>query len=421
MSMQLTFIIILLILSALFSATETAYTSLSILQLRALEHRRGRASRLAFRLSQNRDMLLTTVLVGNNIVNITASALVTALTIRVFGSNAIGYATGLLTLVILIFSEITPKQLAMAHSMKIAVFMAWPIYITSLILFPIVWLLRLFASLITRLFSAHAEPEVTAEAMRYMVDAAEDVGLVDGYESDLIERAIHFSKTQVRTIMTHRTSVFRLSDEVSLKEAYPQIVASGYSRIPVYNGSEENITGIVLMRDVLRAQIKGRMDRPLSSIVRSAIYIPEQMHLDDLFYLFKQDKLQQAIVLDEYGGFSGVVTMEDVAEQLFGELFDEHERRFPDRIVEREDEPGVYLVMADTPLMQLVDDLDLSVGIQKNMTVAAYLLELSGSIPKEGEVLSAPLGIFRIISMTGNRMEAVEFHPSRANESDEER
>ncbi|MCK9548798.1 MAG: hemolysin family protein [Sphaerochaeta sp.] len=410
MNAQLAAILVLLFLSSLFSATETAYTSLSFLQLKALEGRKGRSSRIAFGLLKDRDRLLTTVLVGNNIVNLSASALTTTYAIDLFGNTAVGLATGVLTLVILVFGEITPKQLALAHSMKIAIFMAWPIRIFSAILFPLVWLLRLFSGAITRLFSSQAEPDVTHEGMRLMVDVAEDVGLVDQYESDLIERAIHFSKTQVRTIMTHRTNVFRLSDERLLSECYEAIVKSGYSRIPVYHENEENISGILLMRDVLRAQLKGKMERPLSSLVRRPVFIPEQMHLDDVFYRFKKDKLQQAIVLDEYGGFSGVVTMEDVAEQLFGELFDEHEARHIDRIVERDDEPGVFLVMADTPLQQLVDDLDLDGDHHKNSTVAAYLLEQSGAIPQEGDALSTPLGTFRVISMTGNRMEAVEFH-----------
>ncbi|MFA5447068.1 MAG: hemolysin family protein [Sphaerochaeta sp.] len=412
MSIDLIAIIALLILSALFSAAETAYTSLSILQLKALEGRRSRSGRLAYKLTQKRDLLVTSILVGNNIVNITASALVTAFVIQTFGNAAIGYATGILTLVLLVFSEITPKQLAMAHAMKIATALAFPMYFFTIILFPLVWLLRLFSVAITRLFAPQAEPAVTHEGMRHLVDVAEDVGLVDQYESDLIERAIYFSKTQVRTIMTHRTNVFRLNDELSLAESFEAIVKSGYSRIPVYHESEENITGIVLIRDVLRAQLKGKMNRPLSSIVRKPIFIPEQMHLDDVFYLFKKDKLQQAVVLDEYGGFSGVVTMEDVAEQLFGELFDEHEPRFPDRIVEHEEEPGVYLVMADTPFQQLIDDLDLDAGWEKNSTLAAYLLELSGSIPQEGEVIESPLGTFRIVAMVGNRVEAVEFRPA---------
>ena len=414
MQVQLTAIIILLLLSAVFSATETAYTSLSFVQLKTLENRRKRSSRVAYKLSQNRDALLTTVLVGNNVVNISVSALVTTFAIEYFSSQAVGYATGLLTLVILIFGEITPKQLALTHNMKIAVFMAYPIRFISIVLFPVVWLLRQFSSLITRLFASHAEPAITTEGVMHMVDAAEDEGLVDQYESDRMQRAIHFSETQVRTIMTHRTNVFCISDELTIRDAFPSIVKSGFSRVPVFHGSAENIIGIVLVRDILRAQLEKRMDKSISTILRKPIFVPEQMHLDDVFFLFKKDKLQQAIVLDEYGGFSGVVTMEDVAEQLFGELYDEHERRFPDRIVEREQMPGTFLVMADTPFQQFIDELDLSADHQRQRisTVAAYVLELTGDIPQEGDVVQSPLGTFRIISMKGNRMEAVEFSPT---------
>ncbi|KAF5053458.1 hypothetical protein DSECCO2_398140 [anaerobic digester metagenome] len=414
MQVQLTAIVILLLFSAVFSATETAYTSLSFVQLKTLENRKKRSSKLAYKLSQNRDALLTTVLVGNNVVNISASALVTTFAIEYFSSQAVGYATGILTLVILIFGEITPKQLALTHNMKIAVFMAYPIRFISIVLFPVVWLLRQFSSLITRLFASHADPAITTEGVMHMVDAAENEGLVDQYESDLMQRAIHFSETQVRTIMTHRTNVFCISDELTIRDAFPSIVKSGFSRVPVFHGSAENIIGIVLVRDILRAQLEKRMDKSISTILRKPIFVPEQMHLDDVFFLFKKDKLQQAIVLDEYGGFSGVVTMEDVAEQLFGELYDEHERRFPDRIVEREQMPGTFLVMADTPFQQFVDELDLSADYQKQRTstVAAYVLELTGDIPQEGEVVQSPLGTFRIISMKGNRMEAVEFSPT---------
>ncbi len=414
MHVQLTAIVILLILSGVFSATETAFTSLSFVQLKTLDNRKSRAAKLVYKLSMKPEELITTVLVGNNVVNISVSALVTTFAIEFFSNQAVGYATGILTLVILIFGEITPKQLALTHNMKIAVFMAYPLRFLEVLLYPVVWLLRHVSAIITRLFVSHAEPTITTEGVMHMVDAAEDVGLVDRYESDLMQRAIHFSETQVRTIMTHRTNVFCLSDELTIRDAFPSIVQAGFSRIPVFHGSPENIIGIVLVRDILRTQLQKQMNRSISSIIRDPIFVPEQMHLDDVFYRFKKAKLQQAIVLDEYGGFSGVVTMEDVAEQLFGELYDEHERRYPDRIVEREMNPGTFLVMADTPFQQLVDELDLDSEVckQKTSTVAAYLLDLIGNIPEEGEVVQSQLGTFRIISMKGNRMEAVEFSPT---------
>lgn len=405
-------VIILIVLSALFSATETAYTSLSFFQLKTLENRKGRASRLAFLLSQNREQLLTTALIGNNVVNLSASALVTTIALTYFSSPVVGYATGILTLTILVFGEIVPKQLALAHNIRIAIFMAYPMKLLMTILFPLVWLLRILASGVTRFFGTKEEPIITTEGMMHVVDAAEDVGLVDQYESDLMQRAIHFSSTIVRTIMTHRTEVFTLPADSLVDDVFPSIIKSGFSRIPIYQENQENIVGIVLLRDLLRANVT---NKTLASLSRKPIYVVEQMHLDDLFYLFKKDKLQQAIVLDEYGGFSGVVTMEDVAEQLFGELFDEHELRFPDRIVEHKDKKGVYVVMADAPFQQVLDDLDLSCDRERYSTVAAYLLEEAGSIPVEGEVIITKLGTWQILLMKGNKVEVVEFTPNVAS------
>ncbi len=247
-----------------------------------------------------------------------------------------------------------------------------------------------------------------------MVGAAEDYGLVDQYESDLMQRAIQFSDTQVKTIMSHRTSVFCVSDELSIGEAFPSIVRSGFSRVPVYHETSEDIIGIVLVRDILRAQLAKKQDKNITSIMLKPLFVPEQMHLDNVFFLFKKDRLQLAIVLDEYGGFSGVVTMEDVAEQLFGELYDEHERRYPDRIVEQELRPGTYLVKADTPLQKLVDELSLHDEHEgaKTSTVAAYLMSITGDIPESGDVLQSPIGTFRIMNMQGNRVAEVEFSPA---------
>jgi CBS domain containing-hemolysin-like protein len=413
MNAQLIAIFLLLVLSAVFSATETAFTSLSFIQQKTLENKRGRSARMAYKLCQKSDVLITTVLVGNNVVNISVSSLVTTYAITMFGNKSVGYATGLLTLVILIFGEITPKQIALNHNMKIATFMAYPIRFLTIALFPIIWLLRHLSHFITRLFAKNMEPRITAEGVMHMVDAAEDSGVVDEYESGLMQRAIHFSEMQVKTIMTHRTDVFCISDEMTIRKAFPLIVESGFSRTPIYHENSENITGILLVRDILKAQLEGNLDKNVKTIARKPAFVPEQMHLDNLFFLFKRDKLQQAVILDEYGGFSGIVTMEDVAEQLFGELYDEHESRFPERIVESEQTPGTYIVMADTPFMQLIDELSLHYSHNgKTSTVASYLMDITGDIPQEGEILQSPVGTFRIITMKGNRMEEVEFSPT---------
>lgn len=410
---QLIVIIILIVLSGIFSATETAYTSLSIIQKKALEARKDRKAKVAFKLSQNPDLLLTTILVGNNVVNISASSLVTTFTIQVFGNRFVGIATGLLTVIILMFGEITPKQIALHYNMEIAATMAYPVRFLTIVFFPVVWLFKTMSKTITRLFSRKDRNQLSVEGILHVMDVAEDEGVVDEYETDLVQRVLHFSETQVKTIMTYRTEVFRIPETATLQEAFPSIIASGFNRIPVYaDGNPEEISGILLLRDLMKAQMDGRTEEPVSSFAHKPIFVPETRHLDDMFFQFKRDKLQIAVVLDEYGGLSGVVTMEDIAEQLFGELYDEHETGEAERIKKSDVCPGSYLVQADTSFQQLVDELDISWPHAERIgTVAAYLMELSGRIPVEGDVLESPIGSFRVLTMKGKRVEQVEFTP----------
>ncbi len=414
---QIVAIVVLLVLSGIFSATETAYTSLSIIQKKSLESRKGKSAKLAYKLSMSPDLLLTTILVGNNVVNISVSSLVTIFTINLVGDAYVGIATGILTVVILIFGEITPKQIALLFNVNIALIMAYPVKFLTIVLFPIVWSFKTISKGITRLFRRKKESEMSVEGIMHVMDVAEDEGVVQEYESDLVQRVLHFDETQVKTIMTHRTEVFRINGTATLREVFPAIVESGYSRIPVYTENPEEITGVLLMRDVLNAQLEQRMDNPVNSVTHEPIFVPETKHVAEMFFQFKRDKLQLAVVLDEYGGLSGVVTMEDIVEQLFGELYDEHESGEPERIVESEDVPGTYRVQADTSFQQLVDDTDISwPHADKVGTVAAYLMELTGSIPNEGDILESPIGSFKVTAMKGKRVEEVVFTPHEETE-----
>ncbi|MHC1691669.1 MAG: hemolysin family protein [Sphaerochaetaceae bacterium] len=409
MNLQLATIIVLLFLSAFFSATETAFTSLSFLQIRLLETAKGRSSRLAAALAKKQELLLTTILVGNNIANLTASALTTSYAISIWGNETVGITTGILTLLILLFGEITPKQLAIAHNTAIARLTAYPIRFFAVVFFPVVIVIKWMSSCITRLFATKKEKTLSVEGLMHVVDVAEDEGIVDEYETSLVQRVLHFSEATVKSIMTHRTEVFSIRDDQTLREAFTQIVASGYSRIPVYYKSPENITGILLVRDVLGAEVSGRLDEPVSHFTLSPIFVPETRKVKDMLFQFKRDKLQLAVVLDEYGGLSGVVSLEDIVEQLFGELYDEHETGAQERIHE---EDGAYLIQADTSMQQIKDELDSQVRwSDASCTLAAYLIEELGTIPVAGDSVETPFGTFTISSMKGNRIETARLVP----------
>lgn len=407
---QIITIFILIILSAVFSSTETAFTSLSIIQVRELEEEKSKSSKKAAKLTKNKDMLLTTILIGNNIVNISVSSLVTTFCIKYLGSNMIAYGTGVLTLVILIFGEVTPKQLAMIHSKAISRIMAFPIFFLTIIMFPFVWVIKAFGNFISRLFSNGKKNDLTVEGILKVVDVAEEGGVVDEYESELVQKVLHFSENPIKTIMTHRKDVFMLPEDMTIKEAFGEIVNSNYSRIPIYKDDYENITGIVLIRDILHAQIKNKSNELLSSIARSPIFVPETKHVDYIFFLFKKKNLQMAIILDEYGGFSGIVTMEDVAEQVIGEIYDEHEYAEGENIQKIDNRDDKFLIKGETPFLQFCDDMDIKyIKAEKVGTIAAYLMTITGAIPEENEIINDANGKYLIKKMNDKRIDEIIF------------
>ena len=235
MIVQLLVIFCLISLSAIFSSSETAYTSLSYLQLRDIVKKHGHTGRLVEQLSEHPNILLTTILIGNNLVNIAASAIATQLTIELFGNQAVGIMTGVLTLVILIFAEVTPKQLAILHNDKIALRMAYPIKVLSIILFPVIKLIGYFSSAISSFFTPEKKARISLEGILHMVHLAEREGVVENYETRMVKSVFRFNDTQVQTIMTHRTDVFSLEADLPLDKVLKEITKRGFSRIPVYD------------------------------------------------------------------------------------------------------------------------------------------------------------------------------------------
>jgi len=408
MILHLSVILLLIVLSAFFSSSETAFTSLSFLQIRSLETDDRKSSRLASRLAKSPDILLTTILIGNNIVNLTASALTTTFALKIGGSYAVSYGTGILTLLILIFGEIVPKQLAITHNMAFARFSAGIIKMMSVLLFPLIAVIRFVSNTITRLFNRESEGSMSLDALMHVVDVAENEGIVDEYETSLVQRVLHFSEAPVKSVMTHRTDLFSLSHTLTLGEAFSSIVNSKFSRIPLYGESPEDIVGVVLIRDLLLAEVEGKTESRLDEYMIKPVFVPENRKVDGMLFEFQQNKQQIAIVLDEYGGLSGIVTLEDIIEQLFGEIYDEHEVGHILRI-QKEEQKNSYLIMADTSLQEISDELDLHLDNMQelNKTLAAYLIETLGTIPVTGEILGVDYGKYEILEMNKNRIERV--------------
>lgn len=409
MILEIVFFVILVLLSGFFSSSETAFTSLSLVQIETLVKEKGKRGKLVKKLSQKPDILLTTILIGNNLVNIGASALATQITIKIFGEQALGIMTGILTLIILIFSEVTPKQIAIGKNDSIALLTVRIIIFLSWIFRPFIILVTLVSTFITKLLGAGEKKKLTIQGLQHMVNLAENMGILRAHENQMVKNVFRINSTSVQNIMTHRTKVFSLSAHEKLEDVIDVIIEKSFSRIPVFNDEPENIIGIVLYQDLMKEFLKGDKSTQLRNLMVKPIYVPQTKKVHDLFIEFKKMTLNIAIVLDEYGGLAGIASREDVIEEIFGELYDENEERLTDKIIFLEDESG-YRISGDTPFYLFTEVIGLELPHGKMVqTIGGYIVEFLGRIPQINEKIVTPSGEFVIRSMSKNRIDTILF------------
>jgi magnesium and cobalt exporter, CNNM family len=411
---QIILLIFLFLMSALFSSTETAFTSLSLYQIQEIEKTKGKGGLRVKRLTKKPDVLLTTLLIGNNLANIGATALSTSLTISIFGSQFVGYMTGVLTLFVLIFGEVTPKQIALAKNESICLIMAQPVHVMSYIFRPVIWIISGISSLITRFFAGQVKKSFTLENLLQMVSLGENMGIVESYEKQMVKNVFRINDTPVKGITTYRTEVFCLDKESAVEDILDEILETELSRVPVYQDNPEHIVGIVLVRDILKDLAAGKKGLRLKDKMNEPFFIPETKMVHDLFHQFKEDKRRLAVVLDEYGGLTGIVTMEDVIEEIFGELYDENEEAETDKILSGEN--NEWIIQGDTSFYELHDHLGLDLEHDiKTLTISGYLTEKLGEIPLEGAEAVLPEGHYTISRVTNNKIEEIRFKKAGKN------
>ena len=406
MTLEIVSLVLLIGLSGFFSSAETAFTSLSLMQLKHLEEERGRRGRIVKRLSSQPDTLITTILIGNNLVNIAATAISTQLTISLFGNRFVGIMTGVLTLVILIFAEVTPKQVALRKNEFIALRSCRFLLLLTYLLRPFILLITFTTSFITRFFTGDRRNRISLEGILHIVSLGEDQGVVEDYETDMVKSVFRFNDVPIQAIMTHRTDVFSIEKHERIRDVLEPVNEKGYTRIPVYDDHPENIVGIVLEYDIIKAALAGRMDVQVSDIMVEPFFVAPHRKLDVVFREFKSKKLNIAVVLDEYGGLAGIVTREDIIEELLGELFDENEEHGFDKIIAVEG--NGYRIMGDTSIHQVNDTLGIDLPTEKHSkTIAGYIAETLGRIPTTGETLTLPGVVLTVEDIRKNRIISV--------------
>ena len=372
-------LVLLVIASAYFSATETAFASLNKIRLRNMADDGNRKAEATLRLAEDFDRLLSTLLVGNNIVNITAATLGTLFFTKLSPEYGATISTVVLTLVILTFGEISPKTIAKEHAESWAMVSTPFLRVLSTVLRPLTILFSLLQKGIGKLFHASGDRGITEDELITMVSTAEDEGGLDQNESRLIRSAIEFGDMEVEEILTPRVDIVSISDQASAKELDELISSNRFSRIPVWRGSIDTIIGMIHEKDFHEAELED--NDSWTHLISPVIYVTPTSPVADLLYEMQRRKMHMSVVVDEYGGTEGLVTLEDILEELVGEIWDEH-----DEVVERirKVEDGSYLISCSASIDDVFQLFDLRMDDDMT-TLSAWVIDSLGHIPKIGD------------------------------------
>ena len=401
---------VLIVLGAFFSASETALFSSNRLTLRRLADGGDRRARTAVQLLHDPGELLTTLLVGNTIADIGASTIATSVAIRLVGhGHGEWIAFVSVTLVVLVVSEIAPKTLAARNADRMALWVAGPIRAVGRLLGPLCQVLSVAATTLIRPFGAPITtrpPLVTEEQLRFLVQVGEEEGVIEEEEREMIHSIFELGDTLVREVMRPRIDIAGVPSSATINEALGLMIERGHTRLPIYEGSVDHIIGVVYVRDLLPAVREGRLDKPVLDVLRPAFFVPETKKVDELFREMQRRKVSMAIVLDEYGGTEGLVTMEDVLEEIVGEIQDEHDmEEKPIQIVD----DRTAIVNGPTHIDEVNEALGLSLPHDTGDvdTVAGLVYQQLGRVPQQGETVTVDGVELRVERTVGHRISKV--------------
>ena len=387
-------LVLLVILSAYFSATETAFSGVNKIRLKNMAADGNKKAARALRLTENFDELLSTVLIGNNIVNIAASSIATVLFTSLFGDAGVTVATLVMTVLLLIFSEITPKSIAKEVPESFAMFSAPVISLLQTLLTPVNWLFTQWKKVIARLLRVEGGSAITDDELITIVDEAQNEGGIGENQGELIRSAIEFNDLEVVHILTPRVDILGAEINTPPEKFASLFKNNHYSRIPVYKGTIDNIVGILHERDFYeKLYFDKAVDIP--SLLISVEYIPKNTKISELLRIFQHARCHMAVVIDEFGGTVGIITMEDILEELVGEIWDENDVITSE--IERCDDGG-YIVAGVASLSKVFEIMEIeedeAAEETEAVTVGGWLTERMGKIPAVGEGIS--FGGYRI-------------------------
>lgn len=401
-SISLIIIIGCIIMSAYFSATETAFSSLNRIRIKNMAEKGNKRAGLVLKLSENYDGLLSTILIGNNIVNIASASLATVIFVKLLGDEAgASISTVVTTIVVLIFGEVSPKSIAKESPEQFAMFSAPFLNAFMVLLTPANYLFKQWKKLLSLLIRTSGDSGITEEELLAIVEEAKQDGGIDEQEGSLIKSAIEFTELEAMDIATPRVDVTGIPVDADREEIAAVFGETGYSRLPVYKDKIDDIIGIIYQKDFYNQVYRGVCS--VEAIVRPALYVAKSKKINVLLKELQKNKMHIAVVIDEFGGTMGIVTLEDILEELVGEIWDEHDVVVQEieKISDQE-----YLVLGNTSVEKLFEELGGEEEFE-SFTVSGWVMELAERIPEEGDVLYYENMTITVMKMKDRRVEQV--------------
>ena len=399
--------LILVTMSAFFSATETAFSSLSLTKIKISAEQGNKKSALILKLLDDYDTLLSTILVGNNIVNIGLSSIATVWFVELIGSGGATVSTAVITVTVLIFGEITPKSLAKESPESFASFSAPIINFIRIILTPVNWLFAQWKKLVSKMFKSKDDRTLTEEELLSLVEEVEHSGGIGEQESELIKNAMELNENDAADVA--------IPVDASKEEISSTFAESGYSRLPVYEETVDGIIGIIHQNDFYREINNPKIN--IHDIMKKPIFVPQTIKIGSLLKLLQHEKCHMAVVSDEYGGTYGIVTMEDVLEELVGEIWDEHDEVEEDFTKVSD---GVYTVSGSADPEETLENL----GIDKEVdcaTMGGWVMDELNKVPEVGDTFDCEGYTVTVTAVDGMRAETIEIKKDSEKEAAEEK
>ncbi|MBS6729855.1 MAG: HlyC/CorC family transporter [Lachnospiraceae bacterium oral taxon 082] len=402
---QLVIVIILLSASAFFSSAETALMTSNKLRMRNLAENGNKRAAKVLKVTENTDKMLSAILIGNNIVNLTASSISTALTLKIFGSKLVGIATGILTFLILVFGEITPKNVASKNAEKMALAYIGVISFLVTLLTPVIFIVNTVAKFVISIFNKNGDDNnaVTEEELRAMVEYSHEEGVIENEEKKMIVNVVDFGDTVAGDIMVPRVDMVMVDEKSSYEEILQVFREERYTRIPVYEETPDNVIGILNVKDFLL--IEDKENFIMKELLREPLYTYEYKKTSALMMDMRKTGANIVIVLDEYGITAGLITLEDMLEEIVGEIRDEFDADEDEGITKVSDLE--YLIDGSTNLDDINDRIGLSLSSEEYESIGGLIMEKLGRLPVEGEIINFDNIVLTVKKMDHARIEKV--------------